>query len=244
MPDIAEVSTGRVPIPRRLLIVPVLLTTVLVLLEGTDTDLVISRWFFDAGTQTFPLRQTFLLETVLHYWTKYVVILATCLLAAAYAYTYLVPALLQQRRQLLFLVLAMTLAPLAVTALKEITDRPCPWDLTAFGGSTPYTKLFVARTQPHAPGLCFPAGHPATGFALMAFFFAAHRERRQRLARAALLAGVASGLALGLGRIAQGAHFLSHVLWSGMLCWLVMVGLYALLFTPRCSRGSPLVENT
>lgn len=240
MPD---VSTGRGPIPRRWLIAPALLMAALVLLEGTNTDIATSRWFFDTATQTFPLRQTFLLETVLHYWTKYVVILATCLLAAAYAYTYLVPALLRQRRQLLFLVLAMTLAPLAVTTLKEITDRPCPWDLVAFGGSTPYTKLFTARRQPHAPGLCFPAGHPATGFALMALFFVAHRERRRRLAAAALLVGVASGLVLGLGRIAQGAHFLSHVLWSGLVCWLVMVGLYALLFTPRCNRSSPSMEN-
>lgn len=239
MPDIAEPSTGREPIPRSWLVAPLLLTAVLVLLEGTDTDIAISHWFFDDATQTFPLRQTFLLETVLHYWTKYVVILATCLLAAAYAYTYLVPALLRQRRQLLFLALAMTLAPLAVTALKEITDRPCPWDLAAFGGSTPYTNLFAARRQPHAPGLCFPAGHPATGFALVAFFFAAHRERRRGLARAALLAGIASGLVLGLGRIAQGAYFLSHVLWSGLVCWLVMVGLYVLLFTARgCPRSS------
>jgi len=45
-------------------------------------------------------------------------------------------------------------------------------------------------------------------------------------------------LTLGGGRIAQGAHFLSHVLWSGVVCWLVMVLLYALLLRPGASPSA------
>lgn len=216
-------------IPRRWLIAPLLLLAALLALETTGTDLAISHWFYDAAARTFPLRHAFLLDAVLHHWVKYVVILATCVIAAAYTFTFLAPALRNQRRLLLFLALAMALAPLAVSALKQATDRPCPWDLVDFGGDSPYTHLFEAREQAHGRGLCFPAGHAATGFALMAFFFAAHHQRRPALARAALLAGTLAGLGLGVGRVAQGAHFLSHVLWSGLICWVVMVGLYALL---------------
>jgi len=228
-PNTATVSNEPAAIPRRWLIAPLVVLAALLAMETTGTDLAISHWFYDAAARTFPLRHTFLLDTVLHHWIKYVIILTTCVIAAAYTFTYVAPALRNQRRLLLFLALAMALAPLTVSALKQVTDRPCPWDLVDFGGDAPYAHLFEARAQSHGRGLCFPAGHAATGFALMAFFFAAHRQRRPALARTALLAGTLAGLGLGVGRVAQGAHFLSHVLWSGLICWVVMVGLYALL---------------
>ncbi len=215
-------------LPRSWLLVPLLLSALLLGAESTDIDRRVSRWFFDATTQSFPWRHSLLLETVMHHWAKYAVILVTCIAAAALLFTWIAPALRRLRPLLLFIVLAMTLAPLTVTALKQLTDRPCPWDLTDFGGSLPYTHLFTPRTQAHTPGLCFPAGHASSGFALLAFYFAAIRRRR-KLARAALIAGITAGLLLGIGRIAQGAHFLSHVLWSGLVCWLVMVSLYRLL---------------
>lgn len=233
VPKVTAVPTEREPLPRIWLLAPLALLVALLVMEMTAVDRTVSHWFYDTATHAFPLRQTFLLETVLHYWTKYLVTLVICLFAAAVGFTYLAPALRPRRRLLLFIALAMTLAPLVVTAMKQVTDRPCPWNLVEFGGAVPHTHLFEAREQPHARGLCFPAGHASTGFALLAFFFAAHREGRHRLARTALLAGLLAGLTLGLGRIAQGAHFVSHVLWSGVVCWLVMVGLYAAVFTPR-----------
>lgn len=225
-------------IPRCWLIAPLVLLAALLAMETTGIDRAVSQWFYDQGTHSFPLRTSFLFETVLHHWAKYSVILGTSVIAAAFVFTYFVPLLQRQRRLLLFLVLAMTLAPLSVTALKEVTDRPCPWDLADYGGGAPYTHLFETRERPHARGLCFPAGQASTGFALMAFFFAAHRERRDALKRAALLTGAFAGFLLGMGRVAQGAHFVSHVLWSGLVCWLVMVGLYALLFGLRRSPAS------
>ncbi len=222
-------------IPRSWLRTPLLLIIALLMMESTGVDRAVSQWFFDADARVFPWRHTFLLETVLHHWTKYAVVLTTAITGAILAFTFVVPALHQQRRQLLFLVLAMTMAPLTVTAMKQLTDRPCPWDMIEFGGSEPYTHLFEAREPHHGRGLCFPAGHASTGFALLAFFFSAHRLQRRTPARAALLAGMLAGTALGIGRIAQGAHFVSHVLWSGVVCWLVMVGLYALLMQRRPS---------
>lgn len=220
-------------IPRSWWIAPLLLMAGLLMLETTGIDRAVSDWFFDARTQTFPWRHAYLFDTMLHHWTKYLVILITCIIAAALGFTYITAALRPWRRLLLFIVLAITLATLTVTVMKQLTDRPCPWDLVAYGGGVPYTRLFTAREPSHARGLCFPAGHAATGFALLAFFFAAHHLRRVTLARAALLAGTFAGIALGMGRVAQGAHFISHVLWSGLVCWLIMVGLYALLMTPR-----------
>lgn len=211
------------------LLAPLTLLVILLALEGTNIDREVSLWFFDSTTHSFPWRYSFFFETVLHHWTKYTVILTACLTAAILLFTWIVPALRPQRQLLLFIFLAMTLAPLAVTALKQVTDRPCPWDLADFGGGMPYTHLFEMREQPHAQGLCFPAGHASTGFALLAFYFAAYRERRRALARMALIAALSAGLLLGIARIAQGAHFISHVLWTGLVCWLVMVMLHAAL---------------
>jgi membrane-associated PAP2 superfamily phosphatase len=231
-------------IPRRWLIIPLVLLGGLLLMEITDFDLKISGWFYDSTTHAFPLRSTFLFDTVLHHWAKYVVILATCMVVASFLLTWIIPALARWRGTLLFLALALILAPLTVSLLKLLTDRPCPWDLVEFGGLEPYTHLLEFRGPAHARGLCFPAGHAATGFALMAFFFACNRERHYALARGALLTGILAGVLLGIGRIAQGAHFMSHVLWSGLVCWLVMVSLYAVLFTLKPGGRTSLAKDT
>ncbi|MGH8710249.1 MAG: hypothetical protein ACREVA_02860 [Burkholderiales bacterium] len=40
------------------------------------------------------------------------------------------------------------------------------------------------------------------------------------------------------GRVIQGAHFLSHQLWTALICWLVMLALYELLL-----RRQPITEE-
>lgn len=231
-------------IPRRWLTVPLALLAVLLLMEITNIDRTVSHLFYDSAAHAFPLRHAFFFDTVLHHWTKYMVILATCMAIAALLLTWVIPVLARWRSTLLFLALSMALAPLTVSLLKLVTDRPCPWDFMEFGGAEPYTQLFQFRGAAHARGLCFPAGHAATGFALMAFFFVFYRERRDALARAALFAGMSVGLLLGFSRIAQGAHFISHVLWSGLVCWLVMVGVYATLFRPRYGIHTRSASNS
>lgn len=235
---LVDADVAAATIPWHWLLAPLALLAGLLAMENTSIDLIISHGFYDSAAHAFPLRNTFFFDTVLHHWTKYLVILSTCMVVAGLLLTWVIPVLARWRGMLLFLALAMILAPLTVSLLKLVTDRPCPWDFVEFGGLEPYTHLFQFRGTGHARGLCFPAGHAATGFALMAFFFVFHHEHRHALARTALLAGILAGVLLGIARIAQGAHFMSHVLWSGMLCWLVMVGLYALLFTPRASDGT------
>jgi len=209
-------------------------------MELTAIDYNVSNWFYDKSSHVFPLRETFLMDTVLHYWTKNAVFLLIASIATLLCLSFFAQELRPRRRLLLFLVLAMSLAPLSVAILKELTDRPCPWDLADFGGTAPYTHLFEHRGPNHAPGRCFPAGHAATGFALLALFFAAHHERKRIYSDMALAAGLLGGVLLGIGRVAQGAHFLSHVLWSGLVCWMVMVGIYAAVLLPARRITGPL----
>ncbi|MGP1692880.1 MAG: phosphatase PAP2 family protein, partial [Giesbergeria sp.] len=67
-------------------------------------------------------------------------------------------------------------------------------------------------------GKCFPAGHASAGFAFVGGYFALRRSR----ARAAWIwlgSVLVAGFALGFSQQMRGAHFQSHTLWTGWLCW-------------------------
>jgi membrane-associated PAP2 superfamily phosphatase len=200
-------------------------------LEKTAIDATISGWFFDRVAGVFPLRHDGFLEVFAHQYTKVLVVAIACCVITLYLLSFVLPELKPQRRLLLFLALSLTLAPLAVVLLKAASPRYCPWSLLEYGGFAPHLAFFDTAPAGLAPGHCFPAGHASAGFSLMAFYFAVLNFHRPRLARIALIAGIAAGLALGLGRVAQGAHFVSHVLWSGLVCWLVIVALHGLILT-------------
>lgn len=211
---------------------PLLIAAGLLRLDQTEADLVISAWLYDPVAHAFPLRTTFFFETFLHHWTKYIVASIAGLAWGGYFLSYAVPALRPHRRGLLFVGLALALAPATVSLLKLASTRHCPWDVAQFGGFAPYVALLDTTPPGLAPGHCFPAGHASTGFCLMAFYFLGWSARQPGLAWAGLAVGLASGIGLGFGRMAQGAHFLSHVLWSGLVCWAVLVALYALVLRP------------
>ncbi len=198
-------------------------------LETTDVDRSITSWFFDPVANRFPLRHDEFLEVVLHHWAKYAVVLLGMLALGGFVLAFLIEPLRPQRRVLLFVALSLTLAPASVTTLKTVSNKHCPWDLADYGGLVPYTRLFDTTPSGIKSGHCFPAGHASTGFALMAFYFVGRARGSRRAARNGLAAGLLAGSALGLGRIAQGAHFLSHTLWSGLVCWLVILALSPIL---------------
>jgi membrane-associated PAP2 superfamily phosphatase len=220
--------------PLRWFFVPAVIGAVTIVIgETIDADRAIVRLLYDPVTAAFPLNANFWLAVVMHHLSKYIVVAIGCAVAVAYALSYLRPALRPERRMLLFLVLALALAPSSVTLGKAVSDRDCPWDVKEFGGTVPYATLLRSRAHDAPPGHCFPAGHASTGFALLGFYFAAHARRRRRAARWALALGLGAGVALGLGRVAQGAHFPSHVVGAGLFCWMVMVALYfAVMRTP------------
>ena len=212
---------------------PVAIIAVLLLsLDATHIDSAVSAWFYDPASASFPLRYNGALELWGHQFAKEVVIalgggvIAICLLS------FLLPDIVPHRKVLLFLSLAMTLAPLAVVLMKAVSVRHCPWSLSEFGGFAPHRSLFDPSPSRGAPGHCFPSGHASGGFCLFAFYFAGLAIGSRRMARAGFGGALATGLGFGLVRVAQGAHFLSHNLWSALVCWLVALALYLTMFGP------------
>ena len=114
-------------------------------------------------------------------------------------------------RALLFLLAALAAGPgLVVNWLfKDHWGRPRPRDVVEFGGSMEFVPALVPG------GACerncsFVAGHPSTVFWLAAFGFLLLGTRRYTVFTAATLAGFVAGA----GRVLQGGHFLSDVIFS------------------------------
>jgi lipid A 4'-phosphatase len=114
-----------------------------------------------------------------------------------------------------FLLLALGLGPglLVNTVLKDHWGRARPSQVTEFGGSKPFTPAPLPAANCRR-NCSFPAGHPAIGFYLVSFAFLVRDRRRRRAAEAA---AIAAGAVIGLARLVQGGHFLSDVVFSGLL---------------------------
>ena len=124
------------------------------------------------------------------------------------------------RRPLLFLFLAVAGSTLVVSTLKHLVSMECPWDLARYGGEWPYVGLLKWRPGGMPDTACFPAGHASAGYAWLAlyFFLAATLPRLRWLG---LATGLGLGLVFGITQQLRGAHFLSHDLWTLMLCWTI-----------------------
>ena len=70
------------------------------------------------------------------------------------------------------------------------------------------------------------------------------RDRRPRLARYALGLALGLGTVMSLGRVMQGAHFLSHNLWTLLFDWTICLACYRLvLYRPALVlQGAVAVE--
>lgn len=219
---------------------PAITVILLLVFETTDLDMVIAKLAYNP-TSGWLGSNSYFLEDILHDRAKQalIVIRVICLLALVAAF--FVPRLKSWKRELAYATIAMLLTPNYVMPVKLATQVQCPWSLTEFGGTEPYSKVFEHRPAPVAEtGKCWPGGHAATGFSLFALFFM-FRDRRPRLARAALILTFAAGTLFSVSRMLQGAHFLSHNIWTAVFCWLLcLASYYAILY--RTAKKPATVE--
>ena len=178
------------------------------------------RWLADMAGNAggFPWRNHWLLADVMHGGGRllaWALALALCL-GVWWPLGPLRQLPLARRLQLAGGVL---LSVAAVALLKSANPASCPWSLAAYGGVVePVSHWLWWATPVGGRGGCFPAGHASAGFAFVGGWFV-FRPVAPVLARRWLLAALAAGLLLGLGQQWRGAHFMSHTLWSGWLCW-------------------------
>lgn len=188
-------------------------------------DIPLTDLFFDLQQHVFPLKRHYFLSEWMHVRFKWlmVAIAVSCLLLAIASYRF--TKLKTHRKSLSWVFVGMAVATTAVSILKHYSQHGCPWDLAMYGGDLPLFELFATPPAGVESGRCFPAGHPSGGFALMAFYFA-FMHSKPRLATNMLWLGLVTGLLMGMAQVMRGAHFLSHVLWSGWVVWMILLILY------------------
>jgi lipid A 4'-phosphatase len=99
--------------------------------------------------------------------------------------------------------------------LKNTVGRPRPVQVQAFGGEQPYQgPLAIGREPGSHKSMC--SSHAAAGFALMTLGLGCGPLWRRRW----FLIGTAAGAVVGAGRILQGGHFLSDVIFAFYAVWL------------------------
>jgi len=142
---------------------------------------------------------------------------------------------LQSIQRTLFLLLTLILGPglLINVILKNQTGRTRPNRVETFGGNRQFTPAFVTN------GACksncsFVSGDASMGYYFLAFLFVA-RKRRWAIA----LAAYTLGTAIGVIRIAQGAHFLSDVIFAGFFTYLVAWVLSMVLLPAQENSTTP-----
>jgi membrane-associated PAP2 superfamily phosphatase len=130
----------------------------------------------------------------------------------------------------LFLAISLALGPGLVIngVFKPTVNRPRPSAIAEFGGDETFVPILGYNSQ--AWGRSFPCGHASMGFFLGVPAFLIWR-RRPGLALGVALAGVVSGSLIGMGRIVEGRHFLSDVIWAGAMVY------FAALATEEIFRG-------
>ncbi|HEY8331409.1 MAG TPA: phosphatase PAP2 family protein [Pseudomonas sp.] len=207
---------------------PLALIVLLLVFEPTRLDFALSDLFYQPGVG-FSGGHSAFLEDFLHDRAKQGVIVIGVLAIAGLLSSWLYRPWAALRRPFGYLVLAMALSTAIVNPVKTLTGVHCPWSLTQYGGEETYSPLLGERAPvADKAGRCWPGGHASSGFTLFALYFVL-RDRKPRLARAALLFALGLGTVFSMGRVMQGAHFLSHNVWTALFDWMICLGFYRLI---------------
>jgi len=140
---------------------------------------------------------------------------------------------LKHRKTALYLLLVAVVGPmlLANTVFKDHWGRARPSQVAEFGGDKQFTRAAVPADQCEK-NCAFVSGHASVGFYFLALAFVWPRRRALWL-----VTGTALGLGVGFVRIVQGGHFLSDVVFAGIVVYLTARGVHALMYPRAESRA-------
>ena len=208
------------------------------LFPGIDTAA--SRVFYDSAQGFFLADSTpvWVVEAGVPWIVRAMIVLAV--IAALWLAIARRPLWRLDAKVLVFLVAATALGPglIANTVLKDHWGRARPNQITEFGGTREFTPAPLLADQ-CARNCAFVSGHAALGFSLVSFALLLPFGWRRRTAIAGALA---FGALVGLGRIAGGKHFLSDVVFAGLIIFATSWVLYQAI-VGRDLLASPLAQR-
>ena len=216
----------------------ILMALALWLIQATNIDLEIQKYFFNFENKTWLIDKEEPIKKFIFYIFPKIVFGAGVLGCLLGSITVILDAqhrgplapnsepilkkssILRIKDKRLFLILlSLVLIPLIAGNIKKFTNVYCPSNLEIYSGEKPYVKIFdsyPANFHQIKPGKCFPAGHCLIGFSLMILFFAL-RKKSQRIL--GLVFAVLLGWITGFYQIIKGAHFFGDTLISMLICF-------------------------
>ena len=239
-PSAAAITQGAAAVPRRfpvpLFVLLGMLGTALLFVAYPELDLMVSGGFYADGE--FFLRRASWVRFLYDYGelpVRFVAFGAGGVALVLWAMRR--GSLLGWSRKVyLYLFLAGVLGPALVVngVFKEHFDRARPVQVEAFGGDKQFTPAFIIADQCER-NCSFVSSHAACGFYFVALgFLFGGRWRRFWFA-----SGIAAGALVGAGRILQGGHFLSDVIFAGVFVYLSAAVLHYLMFREQYARPGP-----
>lgn len=187
--------------------------------DASGLDRPTMAWF--ATAEGFPLRHQWWLEHVLHDAMRHVATLAHLGLVAMVFWP-VGPMRQLSRWERLSVAVGVTLGLLAVNWIKRHSLTSCPWDLNEFGGVAHYVSHWAWGSVDGGGGNCFPGGHASAALAFLGLplpWLASAQPQARLIGRRLLIGVIGLGLLLGLTQTLRGAHYPSHTLWTGLICW-------------------------
>ncbi len=188
----------------------------------------------------WALKFGYVTQDLIHQMGKHLSLAGWLLCVALLVASHARQGLAHWRKPLLMVVLAVAFSTGLVSLMKHLTDMDCPWDLARYGGRLPFVPLLAFRPDYLPRAACFPAGHASAGYAWMVLYFLALASQPRRRWWG-LAAGLGAGLVFGLGQQLRGAHFMSHDLFTLVICWFTGLVVYRWMFVPA-AQAIPATE--
>lgn len=215
-------ATTKQFITRHALIPGTLLIFSLWATDHFEVDYKLADLIWGLQGHVWTYRHSWLLQKVIHDDGKVLSRIMLICVLIAFCWSCLDKRGKRLRKALLYLMLVVPLSVSIINNLKTNSGTICPAELVRYGGD----KQAPVRAFPftiNGQRGCTPAGHSSAGYTWLAlYFFALAVAPRWRWH--ALFSGMCLGLVFGITQQIRGEHFISHDLWTIMICW----------FTPLC----------
>jgi lipid A 4'-phosphatase len=200
------------------------LIVVLILAPFTPRwDLSIARYFYHQNPEGLGHFRSNAFDDFMYNYAVIPAQILAIIAAILYLLSFFCSPLKKFRISALVLILTMVVGAgfITHTLLKDHWGRPRPRQVIEFGGKQSFRPFYSPNFfhQPE-PSKSFPCGHCTMAF----YFFAVALVLKRFGLRAwfyfTMMFAVVFGLMMGIARMAQGGHFFSDVLLSGVIMWL------------------------
>lgn len=200
----------------------------LAIVEFFQLDFIFANWIY-LPTNSWLYQDHWFTNLVVHRWGKYTLILLYLFLLIKFIFRDKNQENQFSRYGKIVFLVSLLLGTACVSFLKHFMNADCPWDLLQYGGNKPFMPFYRYDTSSFSSSHCFPSGHASSAFTWISLYFYTSiycPKLRFKVLAAILIVG----FGFGLSQQFRGAHFISHDLYSLLVCLIVNIVVYKLAF--------------